>query len=75
MMPFEVTSEIYDETDYCSTATNCQEGNVVSKFKFNFPLSREKMLDSLSSDQDGDLIVVRKNEYLEIGKIFLMNVI
>lgn len=66
-MPFEVISEIYDETDYSSTATNCQDGNVVSKFKFNFPISREKMLDSLSADNDGDLMVVRKNEYLEIG--------
>ena len=67
-MPFEVVSEIYEETDYSSTAVNCEEGNVISKFKFNFPISREKILDSLAADQDGDLMVIRKNEYLEIGK-------
>jgi hypothetical protein len=69
MSRLEVSSEIYDETNFnSSTLAN---GNVISKFRFDFPKNREQLLKELETDKDDDLVVRRKrNECLEIGELY-----
>lgn len=67
MSRLEVTSEIYDETDFGTINTSC--GNAISKFRFNFPKTKQELLRELEQDKDDDFIVRRKyNDCLEIGE-------
>lgn len=69
MSRLEVTSEIYDETDFNSS--KLASGNVISKFRFDFPKKRDELLKELETDKDDDVIVKRrKNECLEIGELY-----
>lgn len=72
----EVTSEIYDETDFSSVAiASGSEFNVsirfarfkanlfldvISKFRFNLPADTKESASSVEQDADSDLIVSRK---------------
>jgi len=54
----EVQSEIYDETDFNSVSI--ASGNVISKFRFNFPVNREDLIQQLELDEDSDVLVPRR---------------
>lgn len=72
----EVTSEIYEETDFSSVAiASGSEFNVIirfaqfkkhlfldviSKFRFNLPADTKESANSVEQDADSDLIVSRK---------------
>lgn len=48
---------------------------VISKFRFNLPANREKILNQLEHDEDSDVIVPRrKKECIEIGRLTLLNI-
>lgn len=53
---YEVSSEIYKETDFQSK--KCENGRVLSTFGFIYPPSKDD--SSMKIDDDGDLIVTRK---------------
>jgi hypothetical protein len=80
----EVTSEIYGETDFSSVkiASGSERKlsnsraklschlflDVISKFKFDFPVRHYELMRQLEHDEDSDALVQRrKNECIEIG--------
>uniref|UniRef100_A0A1B6GD54 Methyltransferase-like protein 22 n=1 Tax=Cuerna arida TaxID=1464854 RepID=A0A1B6GD54_9HEMI len=64
-----VTSEIYSELEGC-LLRGVSEENIISYFKFTYPLEAVNGdLNGVETDEDGDLVVVRKKNNEKIIKI------
>ncbi|XP_054285945.1 methyltransferase-like protein 22 [Macrosteles quadrilineatus] len=56
-----VTSEIYSELEGC-LLRGVSEENMVSYFKFNYPLNKKEDTNEIEVDEDGDMVVQRRKD-------------